>query len=76
MAELLHNPEILAKVRTEIKQGLDKNEQLDESNLSKVPFLRAMVKETFRLHPPTPLLVPHKSKDDIVLSDFLVPKNA
>ena len=76
MAELLRNPEKLAKVKIEINQDLNKDEQLDEVNISKLPFLRAVVMETFRLHPPAPLLVPHKSEDDIELCGFFVPKNA
>ena len=34
------------------------------------------MKETFRLHPPTPILVPHKSENDVQLGGYLVPKNS
>lgn len=76
MAELLRNPEKLQKANEELRQVLHKSEQLEESHISKLPFLRAVVKETFRLHPPTPLLVPLKSEDDVELCGFVVPKNA
>ncbi|CAJ1949888.1 unnamed protein product [Sphenostylis stenocarpa] len=76
MSELLRNPEKLEKVRKELQQVLVKGEQLEESHISKLPFLQAVVKETFRLHPPVPLLVPHKSEVDIELCDFMVPKSA
>ncbi|RDX91584.1 Geraniol 8-hydroxylase, partial [Mucuna pruriens] len=42
---------------------------------SKLPFLRAVVKETFRLHPPVPLLVPRKCDEMVTISGFMVPKN-
>ncbi|KAL1369022.1 cytochrome P450 76T24-like [Arachis hypogaea] len=76
MAELLRNPEKLEKVRNELQHVLGKNEQLEEKHISKLPFLKAVVKETFRLHPPAPLLVPHKAQEDVELCGFIVPKNA
>ena len=76
MAELIHNPKKLEKVRKELQQVLGKGEQqLEESHISELPFLRAVVKETLRLHPPAPLLVPHKSKNDVKLCGYMVPKN-
>ncbi|BAT97806.1 hypothetical protein LR48_Vigan07g158600 [Vigna angularis] len=76
MAELLRNPEKLEKVREELHQVLVKGEQLEESHISKLPYLQAVVKETFRLHPPIPMLVPHKPEVDVELCDFMVPKSS
>ncbi|KOM24635.1 hypothetical protein LR48_Vigan2377s000100 [Vigna angularis] len=75
MAELLHNPEKLEKVRKEI-QTLGKGEQLKESDILKLPYLQAMVKETFRLHPTAPMLVPHKPEVDVEIGSFMVPRSA
>ena len=41
-----------------------------------LPYLQAIVKETFRLHPPAPLLVPHKAETDVEICGFTVPKNS
>lgn len=76
MAELLRNPEKLEKVRKELHQVLAKDEQLEESHISKLLYLQAVVKETFRLHPPIPMLLPHKSEVDVELCDYIVPKSA
>lgn len=76
MAELLRNPEKLERVRKELHQVLAKDEQLEESHISKLLYLQAVVKETFRLHPPIPMLVPHKSEVDVELCDYIVPKSA
>ncbi|XP_061347461.1 geraniol 8-hydroxylase-like [Gastrolobium bilobum] len=76
MAELLHNPEKLEKVRKELQHVLAKGEQLEESHILKLPFLQAVVKETLRLHPPGPFLVPHKSEVDVELWGYMVPKSA
>ncbi|XP_057980160.1 cytochrome P450 76T24-like [Malania oleifera] len=76
MAELLHNPEKLAKARAELQEVLGKEGQIQESNISKLPYLQAVVKETLRLHPPGPLLLPHKAKANVEIYGFEVPKNA
>ncbi|KAK2972544.1 hypothetical protein RJ640_014268 [Escallonia rubra] len=75
MTELLCNPEKLAKARTELEEVVGKNERLQESDISKLPYLQAIVKETFRLHPAAPFLVPHKAGIDVEIDSFVVPKN-
>ncbi|XP_027334308.1 geraniol 8-hydroxylase-like isoform X2 [Abrus precatorius] len=76
MTELLRNPKVQEKVREELQLVFAKGEQLEESNISKLPFLRAVVKETLRLHPPAPFLVPHNSSIEAELGGFMVPKSA
>ncbi|KAK7246956.1 hypothetical protein RIF29_41829 [Crotalaria pallida] len=78
MAELLHNPTKLVKVREELQHKLvNFGEIVEESHASsKFPYLCAILKETLRLHPPAPFLLPHKSNDDIELAGFMIPKGA
>ncbi|KAG6734191.1 hypothetical protein I3842_01G261500 [Carya illinoinensis] len=76
MAELLHNPPKMAKVREELEEVIGKDGLVQESDISKLPYLLATVKETFRLHPPAPLLLPHKAEADVEICGFTVPKNA
>ncbi|AES79996.1 putative geraniol 8-hydroxylase [Medicago truncatula] len=76
MAELLGNPEKLAKARKELCKEIGKDETIEESHISMLPFLQAVVKETFRLHPAAPLLLPHKCDENLNISGFNVPKNA
>ncbi|XP_057419416.1 cytochrome P450 76T24-like [Lotus japonicus] len=76
MAELLHNPEKLAKVKEELCETIDEDETLEEQHISKFPYLQAVVKETLRLHPPAPFLVPHKCDEVVNISGFQVPKDA
>lgn len=67
MTELLHNPEKMEKAQTEIDQVLGKVVSVKESEISKLQYIQAIVKETFRLHPPAPFLVPHKAKENTEL---------
>ncbi|XP_059456426.1 geraniol 8-hydroxylase-like [Corylus avellana] len=76
MAELLRNPEKMAKARKELEDVLGKDEHVQESDISKLPYLQAIVKETLRLHPPAPFLGPHKAEIDKEVCGFTVPKNA
>nr|AKI33916.1 cytochrome P450 76AD1-like protein [Ercilla volubilis] len=78
MAELVKNPEIMLKAETEIKQALGNDPSLiiQESDIAKLPYLQAIVKETLRLHPPTVFLLPRKAEVDVELYGYVVPKNA
>jgi len=76
MAELLCNPNKLTKVRKELCQAIGKDETVEESSISKLPYLQAVVKETLRLHPPAPFLLPHKCDETVSILGFIVPKHA
>jgi len=76
MAELLHNPEKMTKARDELEEVLGKGGHVQESDISKFNYLRAIVKETLRLHPSVPFLVPRKAKTNIEICGYIVPKNA
>ncbi|PIN04378.1 Cytochrome P450 CYP2 subfamily [Handroanthus impetiginosus] len=58
MAELLDKPRVMEKVQQELIDVVGVNNIVEESIISKLHYLDAIVKETFRLHLPLPLLVP------------------
>ncbi|CAG7905239.1 hypothetical protein IGI04_014171 [Brassica rapa subsp. trilocularis] len=76
MAELLRNPKTMAKAQAEMDDVVGLNGVVQESHISDLPYLQALVKETLRLHPPGPLLGPHKAESNAEILGFLVPKNA
>ncbi|KAI3800475.1 hypothetical protein L1987_28566 [Smallanthus sonchifolius] len=77
MAELIHNPEKLETARSEvIKLMENKKNIIQESDISQLPYLQAVIKETFRLHPPAPFLVPRQAIGDVEIQGFMVPNNA
>ncbi|KAL7593713.1 hypothetical protein Lser_V15G31715 [Lactuca serriola] len=77
MAELIRNPHKMEKARSELTKFMqNNNKNIHEHDISKLPYLQAIIKETLRLHPPAPLLLPHRAMLDLEIQGFIVPKNA
>ncbi|MED6153195.1 hypothetical protein PIB30_099341 [Stylosanthes scabra] len=55
LAELIRNPHALKKAREEIDSVVGKDRLVKESDIPNLHYLQAVVKETLRLHPPTPI---------------------
>lgn len=75
IAELLKNKEVLKKVSEEIKRETDTN-SLKESHVSQLPYLNACVKETLRLHPPVPFLIPRRALETCKVMDYTIPRDS
>jgi cytochrome P450 len=65
MAELLHHPDKMKKVNAELAEQLGSKDFVTEGDLSKLPYLHAVVKETLRLHPAVPLIPREVVTDDV-----------
>ncbi|OAP12109.1 CYP76C6 [Arabidopsis thaliana] len=76
MAELLGNPKTMTKVQDEINHVIGKNGDFQESDISKLPYLKAVVKETFRLHPAAPFLLQRKAETNVEILGFTVLKDS
>ncbi|KAH6815804.1 hypothetical protein C2S53_005644 [Perilla frutescens var. hirtella] len=64
MAELLKNPKTMKTLQNEVREAAGSNCEIDEECLEKMPCLKAVIKESLRLHPPVPLLLPRESTRD------------
>ncbi|KAK9147949.1 hypothetical protein Scep_006706 [Stephania cephalantha] len=76
MAELMNKPETMAKAQEELDRVVGKDCQVEESHLPKLHYLQAVVKETLRLRPGVPLLVPHCPSSSCNIGGYLIPKGA
>ena len=74
MAELLKNKEAMSKVQAELKYKSISN-IITESQLSKFPYLDACIKETLRLHPPAPFLIPRCASQTCEVMNYMIPQN-
>ncbi|XP_022742017.1 cytochrome P450 89A2-like [Durio zibethinus] len=78
MANLVKYPYIQEKLFVEIKgvMGDDHEEMVKEDDLQKMPYLKAVILEGLRRHPPLHFLIPHAVKEDVVFNGYLMPRNA
>ncbi|KAJ4848863.1 hypothetical protein Tsubulata_036347 [Turnera subulata] len=73
MSLLLNNPEILRKAQDEIDDAIGHDRLVTESDMGNLPYLHCIIKETMRMYPVGPLLAPHESSDECVVSGYRIP---
>ncbi|KAI6694438.1 hypothetical protein NL676_022148 [Syzygium grande] len=71
---LLNNKHALKRAQEEIDRKVGEDKWVQDSDIERLPYLQAIVKETLRLYPPGPLSVPHEAIKDCTVSGYLIPK--
>ncbi|KAG5252430.1 cytochrome P450 [Salix suchowensis] len=71
---LLNHTEVLKRVQKEIDIHVGTTRWVEESDIKNLVYFQAIVKETLRLYPPGPLLVPRESLEDCYVGGYLVPR--
>lgn len=70
MAEMINEPTIMQKAVEEIDIIVGKYRLVLESDLPRLNYVKACVKEAFRLHPVAPFNIPHMSTADAVVDGY------
>lgn len=73
MSELIRKPSTLRKATEEVRRVMDGKGYVDESKFEELTYLKLVVKETLRLHPPLPFLVPRISSEECEIDGFKIP---
>lgn len=73
MAEMLKNPRILKKAQDEVRSVFDGKNQVQECSFHELHYLKLVIKETLRLHPPGPLLLPRESRERREINGYEIP---
>ncbi|XP_024973240.1 cytochrome P450 81E8-like [Cynara cardunculus var. scolymus] len=72
MSLLLNHPDVLKRARAEVDEHIGYQRLVEETDLTKLPFIQCIVHETLRLFPAAPLLVPHEPSEDCIIGGFHV----
>ncbi|KAK9123051.1 hypothetical protein Sjap_012653 [Stephania japonica] len=72
LAELINNQSILEKAREEIDKVVGNSKLVEESDISNLPYLQAIVKETLRLHPVVPISI-RECTEDCTIGGYQIP---
>nr|ABB29899.1 flavonoid 3'-hydroxylase [Osteospermum hybrid cultivar] len=76
IAELIRHPQLLKQAQEEIDNVVGRDHLVTELDLTQLPFLQAIVKETFRLHPSTPLSLPRIASESCEVNGYHIPKGS
>ncbi|KAL5552251.1 hypothetical protein UlMin_002427 [Ulmus minor] len=74
MTELMKYPDIMRKCQTELTDVVGVENNVEESHIAKLTYLHAVVKETLRLHPAAPLLLPRCPTTSCTVGGYTIPK--
>ena len=70
MMRLIRHPECMKKLQDEIQTYSRHKFYVSEEQVESMKYLKAVIKEVLRLHPPGPLLVPRQLSEDVKLKGY------
>ncbi|XP_059293738.1 geraniol 8-hydroxylase-like isoform X1 [Lycium ferocissimum] len=76
MTEILKQPRIMKKAQAELAEIIGKGKPIEETDVARLSYLQCIIKETLRMHPPVPLLLPRRVEQDVELCDYIIPKGS
>ena len=70
---MMRNPRVRKKAQTELREAFRERKVIHESDVEQLTYLKLVMKETLRLHPPTPLLLPRECSELTVIDGYEIP---
>ncbi|XP_020577585.1 cytochrome P450 CYP71D312-like [Phalaenopsis equestris] len=76
MSEIIRHPRVTHKLQQELRTALNGKPKIEEKDTINLPYLNMVLKETMRLHPPAPFLVPRHCEQTMQLDGYTIPANS
>jgi cytochrome P450 len=73
MSLLMKNPEAMRKAQEEVRKVIGDKGFVYEDDVQQLPYLKAVVKETMRLQPTAPLLLPRETTTECNIGGYEIP---
>ncbi|RYQ86797.1 hypothetical protein Ahy_B10g106427 isoform G [Arachis hypogaea] len=73
MSEMIRDPRVMEKAQAEVRELFNRIGKVDETLINELKYLKSVVKETLRLHPPAPLLLPRECGEACEINGYHIP---
>ncbi|CAL1385383.1 unnamed protein product [Linum trigynum] len=74
MSELIRDERVMKKAQEEVRAVFGKRGKVEETEIHELNYLKMVIKESLRLHPPLPLLVPRESLEQCEMEGYRIPE--
>jgi cytochrome P450 len=76
MSEMVKNPKVMEEAQVEVRRVFGSKENVDETDLNQLIYLKSVIKETLRQQPSIPLLVPRECRERCRIHQYEIPAKA
>ncbi|CAI0378869.1 unnamed protein product [Linum tenue] len=73
MSELVKNPRVMQKTQSEVRRVFGPQGKVDEARLHELTYLKMVIRESMRLHPPVAVLLPRTGAEDCEIGGYHIP---
>ncbi|KAL6143786.1 hypothetical protein ACLB2K_054481 [Fragaria x ananassa] len=73
MSEMIKHPRIMKKAQDEVREVFNRTKQLSETSIREMKYLKLVIQEALRLHPPAVLLLPRECRQKCEIDGYEIP---